>query len=127
MKDYVWGWLEEAMALGIAEEDFWEMTPAELWRAVDAKKAQRDYRMRERAYMDFALANLLSLRIHGSKEFPTVEDAYPWLFNDEETKERKAEAQAEAWAAQFRAFADAHNAKIKEVREDEERTAEGDH
>lgn len=98
------------------------MTLAELIRAMEAAKRRELAEQRRRAVYDYRLADLMGRSIarlySKSAAMPELSEAYPQLFDDEQLAEAKAEREAERFAAQLRAFAAAHNARIKEVEND---------
>jgi hypothetical protein len=103
--------------MGIAESDFWNMTLAELRRALASKKRLLRQQAQERASFDYILADLIGRsvsRIHSSSnKFPEIAEVYPALFNDEQIQEAKAQKQAELNIARFKQFADNHNRNFK--------------
>lgn len=110
------------MEYGIKEKEFWDMTVAEVHRAVNSANRVRKLESQEKAYYDYILANLIAKGVSkvlgGKEEYPTIEQAYMGLFDDvNEEKQAKIEEQKmELSAIRFRQFAQAHNDKFnKEV------------
>lgn len=106
--------------MGITEADFWEMTLAELKRAIDSKKRVKIREDKERASFDYILANLIGKSISriysSSNNMPDISEVYPSLFDSKEIQEARFEKQQELSALRFRQFAQAFNKKIaKEV------------
>lgn len=102
--------------MGITEYDFWEMTFAELNRALSSKKRIIKLEAQERASFDYILADLIGRsmgRIYSSSKFPEIAEAYPSLFNDSQIQEAKAKKQDELSIARFKQFADNHNRNFK--------------
>ena len=116
--------LENALDYGIAEAEFWEMTLAELHRAVDSKRRVIKMENQERATYDYILANLIingvGKMLDGKGEFPTIEEAYPKLFDDiQEEKAAKIQEQKNNLSAlRFKQFAQSYNSKFKGVASD---------
>ena len=83
---YVYKWLEIALDYGIDETNYWNMTLAEVIRAIESKKRQQKLQAQERASYDYILASLITKGVSivlGSKEsFPQIQEAYPKLFDD---------------------------------------------
>lgn len=104
------------MDYGISEFAFWDMTPAELARAVESKKRVEKLKAQEQASMDWILADLIGRsvgRIYNSAtKMPELHQAYPSLFNNEEMEETRAVKQAEISALRFKLFAENHNKKF---------------
>ena len=101
------------------------MTLAELERAVASKRRTQKMEMQQRAAMDYTLAGLIGRsvsRIYSSSAtMPTIEEAYPFLFDEEdkrELEERKQERMDELSALRFKQFAESFNAQFKEVAKD---------
>ena len=118
--EHVYTWLESALDYGIAERDFWEMSIAELIRAVESAKRRRRDRERENAARDYILADLIGRsvsRIYNSANtMPAISEVYPALFATEEVNEKAQERQDELSAARFKQFADNFNKRFtKEV------------
>lgn len=115
--DLIYSWLETALDYGINEFDFWNMTPAELARAVKSKKRMEKIKAQEQASMDYILADLIGRsvgRIYASTTtLPELHQAYPNLFDSKEVEEVKAVKKAEISALRFKLFAQAHNDKLK--------------
>jgi len=122
-KSFVYQWLENALDIGITEEAFWNMTPAELERLSESKRRMEKLRLQEKANFDYILADLIGrsiARLHSSaNKMPEINEVYPSLFNSQEIEEKKAEKRAELSALRFKLFADAHNKKFnKEAAKD---------
>ena len=91
------------------------MTPAELERMVESKKRS----LKEKASFDYILADLIGhsvSRIYNSgNKMPTLNEAYPFLFNEEEEAEKIQEKKDELSALRFKLFAQSYNKKFEEV------------
>jgi hypothetical protein len=104
---------------GILERDFWEMTPAEVIRAVNSKKNVLKIEAQNKASYDYILAGLIvkgvSIALGSKEQYPQIEEIYPSLFSDvTEEKNKEIERQkAELSAARFKQFAQSYNAKFK--------------
>lgn len=113
-------WLESALDYGITEADFWEMTLAELERAISSKKRVKKQQDQERAAFDYILADLIGrsvARIYSSSaKLPEITEVYTTLFDNQGYQEKKQEQLEELSALRFRQFAQAYNKKFnKEV------------
>ena len=117
--DVVYKWLENALDYGITEAQYWEMTLAELTRAIESKKRVNKAQEQKQAAFDYILADLIGqsvARVFSSENtLPDIAEVYPTLFNDEEITEQKQAKKDELSAARFRQFAQAHNSNFKEV------------
>lgn len=107
------------MDYGISECDYWNMTLAEAIRAVESIKRIQLQEAQEKASFDYILADLIGRsvsRIHSSAaHMPSLDEAYPALFNTEEIEQKKQVKQDELSAIRFKQFAQAFNNKFKEV------------
>ncbi len=115
--DYIYKWLDNALDYGISENDFWNMTMAELERAIESKKRVDKLRLQEKATFDYTLANLIGKSISriysSSNKMPDISEVYPSLFNSEEIEERKQEKKDKLSVLRFKQFADSFNSKFK--------------
>ena len=114
--DVVYKWLEVALDMGISECDFWNMTIAELDRAVNSKRRINRMKAQEQASFDYILADLIGrsiARIYGSSnKLPEISEAYPSLFATEEIEEKKAAKKDELSALRFKQFANSFNKRF---------------
>lgn len=103
--------------MGIPESEFWNMTIAELDRAIASRKRVMQFEAKEKATYDYILADLIGRsvgRIYSSStKLPEIAAAYPTLFNSEEIEEQKAAKRAELSALRFKQFADSFNKKFE--------------
>lgn len=103
------------MDYGISEQDFWNMTFAEINRAIATKKRQE----KRQAQFDYTLADLIGHSVarayNSSNKMPALYEAYPTLFNKEAEEEKIQEKKDEISAIRFRQFALSYNKKYKEV------------
>lgn len=110
-------WLENALDWGIAECDFWQMTMAELDRAIASKKRVKMAEAQERASFDYKLSDLIGRsisRIYGSSnKLPEITEAYPNLFDTKQIEESKRQKQMELSAIRFKQFAYHNNKKYQ--------------
>nr|DAO48224.1 MAG TPA: hypothetical protein [Caudoviricetes sp.] len=94
------------------------MTIGELERLFSSKKRTEQAQMKEKAYFDYTLAELIGRSIarvyNKSNEFPPIEEAYPSLFDTKEIEEKRQERQDELSALRFKQFAQAFNKKFRE-------------
>lgn len=117
--DYVYKWLDNALDYGLTESDFWNMTLAELTRAIDSKKRIQEREAREKASYDYILADLIGRSIgrlySSSTKLPDISEVYPNIFDSNEIEEAKSAKVAELSAIRFKQFAKFHNDRFKEV------------
>lgn len=112
--------LDNALDYGIKEKDFWEMTFAEIHRAVNSAIRVRKVRTQEKATYDYLLAQLIAKGVSkalGDKgDYPAIEDVYPGVFDDlvEEKKAKIEEQKIKLSALRFRQFTQSFNSKFKE-------------
>lgn len=123
MSEYIFKCLESALDCGISEADFWQMTLAEIKRAIESKIRTNKTEAQQKAIFDYVLATLIGKNVErllstGDVTMPTLEEVYPSLFVDKAKarEEEKAIKQAELSAARFRQYANFHNTRFsKEV------------
>ena len=117
--DYVYTWLDNALDVGITEQDFWNMTLAEFERAMASKRRILKAKEQEKASFDYLLADLIGksiARIYSSSAtMPEISEVYPSLFDSKEIQEKKREQKAELSALRFKLFAKSYNDRFKEV------------
>lgn len=111
--------LDNALDYGISEFDFWNMTLAELNRAVESKKRLQKAEEQEKAYHNYILGDLIGrsiARIHSSSNhYPPIHEVYPTLFESEVVEEKIQEKKDELSVLRFKQFAQSYNKKFKEV------------
>ena len=111
--------LDRALDYGITEHEFWDMTIAEIHRAVDSKIRVRKQDLQEKAYFDYTLANLIAKgvsKVLGDKsEYPAIEQVYTTIFEDviEERKEALEKKKIDLSALRFKQFAQTYNSNLK--------------
>ena len=119
MEEFIEKLLINSLDWGISEFDFWEMTPAEIERAVASKQRVRKIEAQERAGYDYILANLIGKNISillGSKEsYPQIDEVYPDLFKDiaQEQQQKIEEQKMNLSALRFKQFAQSYNTNFK--------------
>ena len=111
--------LDNALDYGITEFDFWDMTIAEIRRAVRSKKRIYKIEARDKATYDYILARLIIkgvAQVLGDKsDYPTLEETYPGMF-DEVIAERQAKIEEQKMnlsALRFKQFAQSYNSNFK--------------
>lgn len=104
-------WLNAALDCGISEAAYWDMTIAELCRAVESRNRVRKEEEREKAMFDYILANAIGqsvARIYSSScKMPRIYELYPSLFDEEQEQQTIDELSS----MRFRQFVEAHNKK----------------
>lgn len=112
---YVYKWLEIALDYGIDETNYWNMTLAEVIRAIESKKRQQKQQAQERASYDYILADLIGRSVSriysNSTRLPQIYEVYPTLFDGVEMEEQKQQKQMEISAIRFKLFAQSYNKK----------------
>ena len=103
------------MDYGILERDFWDMTIAELIRAIESRKRVMKAEAQQKAYFDYTHAELVGqsmARLYSSTaKMPLIQTIYPNLFDDEKIAEQEQKKRDEVSAIRFRQFANHHNTK----------------
>ena len=111
--------LDRALDYGITEDQFWDMTFAEIERAVNSKVRILKLQAQEKATYDYILAQLITKgvsRVLGDKSnFPSIEEAYPGVFDDviAERKTKAEEQKMNLSALRFKQFAQSYNSNFK--------------
>lgn len=112
---YAYKWLEIALDYGIDEINYWNMTLAEVIRAIESKKRQQKLQAQERASYDYILADLIGRSVSriysNSTRLPQIYEVYPTLFDGVEMEEQKQQKQMEISAIRFKLFAQSYNKK----------------
>lgn len=107
------------MDYGITENEYWDMTLAEAIRAIESKKRIAKREAQEKASYDYILADLIGrsvARIYSSSStMPTLMEAYPSIFDDEEIKAQQQKKKDDLSTIRFRQFAEAFNKRFKGV------------
>lgn len=109
--------LQPTLNLGLAESDFWEMTPGEIQRYNEGAL----WRLKSKAQFDYMLANLIGISsarmMSNDVKFPTLEEAYPNLFEikpDAVKAQEEEELRIQNSTNRFLEFAMKHNAKRRD-------------
>lgn len=111
--------LERTLDYGITEERFWEMTIAEIQRAVESAIRVKQIEAKERASFDYILAGLVvrgvSNVLGGKGNYPSLEEAYPGVFDDvvEEKQALIEEQKMNLSALRFKLFAQSFNDNLR--------------
>lgn len=99
--------------MGIVEQDFWNMTLAELNRYAESYKRVQKRKAQEKAFADYRLADLIGYsmaRIYSSEaKYPEIYDVYPAIFDREAIEEAKQEAENKKTFEWLKQFADSFN------------------
>ena len=102
-----------ALDAGIAERDYWEMTIAELIRAMESKNRIEKARAQEKAAYDYILADIIGRSISrlyaSSNHYPHIADVYTTLFDKQALEDKEQERRAELSVMRFKQFAELHN------------------
>lgn len=120
--NHIYKMLNNALDYGITEEEFWNMTFAELDRLVESKKRMDHFKLKEKATFDYILANLIgrafAAGMDSKAEFPDIHEVYPSLFDPKQREEEKQELTNQLSALRFKQFAQSYNKRYKEVAND---------
>ena len=112
---YAYKWLEVALDYGIDETNYWNMTLAEVIRAIESKKRKQRLQAQERASYDYILADLIGRSVSriysNSTRLPQIYEVYPTLFDGVEMEDQKQQKQMEISAIRFKLFAQSYNKK----------------
>ena len=104
--------------MGISESDFWNMSFAELDRALSSKKRLLMIQAKEKATFDYILADIVGrsvARIYSSSnKLPEIAEIYPAIFDSEEIAQKKQEKKIELSALRFKQFTESYNKKFRE-------------
>lgn len=121
MKDIAYQMLQPAINFGLSEFEFWDMTKAEIERYLEGAL----WRLQTKAQFDYSLADLIGASVarllDSGSEYPTLQQVYPYLFEEEKPDEKELEAEQTATTNSinnFLTFALQHNAKLKKESED---------
>lgn len=119
--------LKTALDIGIRENDYWEMSIAEVIRAIESFNRQKELEMKTIASQNYVLAGLIGAFVahvlSNEAEVPTLEQAYPALFGNDQ-KQEDIKPKEDINVARFIQFAIRHNLKYKQegVKNDDRRT-----
>jgi hypothetical protein len=98
------------------------MTPAEIVRLAESKNRIRRIEAQERASFDYIQASLIvkgvSITLGSKDNFPSLEEAYPNLFDDLAEQKELAITQEQKnilSTLRFKQFAQSYNSRFKEV------------
>lgn len=110
---YAYKWLETALDCGITELAYWEMTLAEVIRAIDSYKRRYRQQERQQAAYDYILADAIGKSVSrvysSSNKMPELYELYPSLFESDEIKAQQQAKRDELSVLRFKQFAQAHN------------------
>ena len=101
--------LNNSLDFGIKEEEFWEMSIAEINRVIQSKKRVMEAQLKEGATRDYILADLIGRSVarlfSKQNDYPKIYEVYPNLFENEEINNNNDELSA----IRFRQFAEHFN------------------
>lgn len=110
---YAYKWLETALDCGITESAYWDMTLAEVIRAIDSYKRRYRQQERQQAAYDYILADAIGKSVSrvysSSNKMPELYELYPSLFESDEIKAQQQAKRDELSVLRFKQFAQAHN------------------
>ena len=119
--------LDSALEWGIDEDKFWDMTLAELRRAITARRRAHNAKMQEQAVMDYAHASLVGCAfgcvLSEEAKLPEFKKFYSFLYTQEEMvrmEDEEAERQDKISEMNFKLFANSlkNKSNNKEVEKD---------
>lgn len=117
----------QAVEAGIPATDYWAMTFEEIMVQVQANKKIKENELKEKAMFNYSQERLAIYAFNDPKNFPTFEEAYPFLKKIEQAvEEAKSNEEIKQEAMQreqeiFLAQAQAINATRERRKLDEER------
>lgn len=115
--ELIYKYLDNALDYGILEFDFWEMTLAEIDRAIESKIRVMKVEEKQRATYTYILADLIGYsvgRIHNSNnKMPSISEVFPDLFVED--KEQIEENKIKKFKAELLRFTQSHNDRLKGV------------
>lgn len=118
MSQLIYKHLQPSINLGLDESQFWLMTLAEVARWQEGAM----WRLKSKAQFDYILADLIGIStarmMSKDVEYPTIEKAYPDLFEQEEEEQDEEAVVAQNNINRFLQFAMVHNAAMKKGEED---------
>ena len=114
---YAYQWLQTALDCGITECCYWDMTLAEVIRAIESYNRRYKAAERQQAAFDYILADAVGKSISriysSSAQMPKLYELYPALFESEEIQEQEQAKRDELSVLRFKQFAQAHNNRLK--------------
>lgn len=114
---YAYQWLNTALDCGITENAYWDMTLAEVIRAIESYKRRYKAAERQQAAFDYILADAVGRSVSrvysSSNTMPKLYELYPTLFDSDEIKAQEQARRDELSVLRFKQFAQAHNDKYK--------------
>lgn len=121
---YAYEWLKTALDCGISESAYWDMTLAEVIRAVESYNRRHKAAERQQAAFDYILADAVGKSISriysSSAKMPKLYELYPALFDSEEIQAQEQAKRDELSVLRFKQYAQAHNKRIKGAAEKDE-------
>lgn len=111
--------MDRVLDYGISENDFWNMTLREIENYLKSRARVRKIEAQERASYDYIQATLIikgvGIALGSKQEFPTIEQAYPGIFEDvvEQKQNEVQQKKDELSALRFRQFAQSYNKKYE--------------
>lgn len=110
--------MDVALDNGITEKEFWEMTIAEITRAIKSRERVKMAELKEKAVLDYKLADLIArsmARLYSSSaEMPDISEIYPSLFDSVAIKMQRQEKANELSALRFKQFAQNFNKNLQQ-------------
>ena len=107
------------MDIGVNEFEFWNMTIAEVKRAVDSFNRVEKGRLKEKATFDYIMADLIGKSVariaNANNEYPAISEVYPTLFDGVAVQEQKQERKDEISSIRFQQFVQSFNSRYKGV------------
>ena len=111
--------METSLDADIKEAAFWEMTPAELGRAIESFNRRKKLELQNKASFDYIQANMIikgvSIVLGDKSHLPSIEETYPSLFTEHmfQEQEKIQQRKDELSALRFKQFAQSYNERFK--------------
>ena len=116
METIILSLLDQSILLGLDEQQFWDMTVAEVVRWSKGVAYRKTQQSKEIASITHLLPRIISLSIgkmfDNKIEYPTIDQVFPELFESDPEEERRK--QIERSSAQIIQFANSHNLRLQE-------------
>lgn len=115
MEEYILQLFKEAIKYEIGITEFWDLTLYEIEIILEAKREEKEAEAKEKILYNYNLASIITTQIScilAGKKPPSLYEAYPDLFVEEEKNNEENKPQFwEIYKEQMLDFANRHNRK----------------